>query len=106
ASFWKSTVMVRFVRVWRAVLRMGHLQVRWLVWLMTQDGGKTAQLQGDHEGGRGFTTKFGGMCPGPLLAISSYALASDGVSGADRAVSSLLRCVPGRGLPPVHMVRA
>jgi hypothetical protein len=29
---------------------MGHPQVRWLVWLMTQDGGMTAQLQGDHEG--------------------------------------------------------
>jgi len=29
--------------------------------LMTQDGGKTEQLQGDHEGRRGFTTKSGGM---------------------------------------------
>ena len=29
--------------------------------MMTQDGGKTAQLQGDHEGERGSTTKFGGM---------------------------------------------
>src|SRR5215213_5421281 len=28
---------------------------------MTQDGGKTEQLQGDHEGRRGFTTKSGGM---------------------------------------------
>src|SRR2546429_5076753 len=45
--------MVRFSRVWRAVLCMGHPQVRWLVWLLTQDGGKTAQLQGDHEGWSG-----------------------------------------------------
>ena len=32
-----------------------------VVQMMTQDGGKTAQLQGDHEGCRSFTTKFGGM---------------------------------------------
>src|SRR5712691_11648644 len=42
--------MVRFSRVWRAVLRMGHPQVRWSVWLMTQNGGMPAQLQGDGEG--------------------------------------------------------
>src|SRR6266568_3995252 len=42
--------MVRFSRVWRAVLRMGHPQVRWSVWLMTQHGGMPAQLQGEGEG--------------------------------------------------------
>src|SRR5438309_8736210 len=42
--------MVRFSRVWRAVWRMGHPQVRWSVWLMTQHGGMPAQLQGDGEG--------------------------------------------------------
>jgi exodeoxyribonuclease V alpha subunit len=42
--------MVRFSRVWRAVLRMGHPQVRWSVLLMTQNGGMPAQLQGDGEG--------------------------------------------------------
>jgi len=31
-------------------------QVRWSLQLMTQDGGKTAQVQGDHEGRRGSTT--------------------------------------------------
>src|SRR2546428_13958651 len=40
---------------------MGHPQVRWSVQLMTQDGGKTEQLQGDHEGRPGSTTKSGGM---------------------------------------------
>src|ERR1041384_2462261 len=40
---------------------MGHPQVRWLVQRMTQDGGKTAQLQGDHERRSGSTTKSGGM---------------------------------------------
>src|SRR5712692_6029100 len=39
----------------------GAPQVRWSLQLMTQDGGKTAQLQGDHEGRRGSTTKSGGM---------------------------------------------
>jgi hypothetical protein len=29
---------------------MGHPQVRWSVWLMTQHGGMPAQLQGDGEG--------------------------------------------------------
>src|SRR6266705_2261384 len=53
--------MVRFSRVWRAVFRMDHPQVRWSVQLMTQDGGKTEQLQGDHEGRPGSTTKSGGM---------------------------------------------
>src|SRR5215470_3104741 len=60
-------VMVRFARVWRAVLRMGHPLVRWSMQMMTQDGGKTTQFQGDHEGCRGFTTKFGGMCKKLLL---------------------------------------
>src|SRR5215831_16451057 len=38
--------MVRFSWVWRALLRMGHPQVRWLVWLMTQDGLMPSQFQG------------------------------------------------------------
>src|SRR5439155_25333380 len=38
--------MVRFSWVWRALLRMGHPQVRWLVWLMTQDGIMPSQFQG------------------------------------------------------------
>src|ERR671931_81628 len=42
--------MVRFSRVWRALLRMGHPQVRWLVWLMTQDGRMPSQFQGDGGG--------------------------------------------------------
>jgi hypothetical protein len=29
---------------------MGHLQVRWSVPVMTQDGGMPAQFQGDREG--------------------------------------------------------
>src|SRR5256885_15564952 len=41
--------MVRFSRVWRAGLRMGHPQVRWSTPVMTQDGGMPAQFQGDHE---------------------------------------------------------
>ena len=32
------------------VVRMGHPQVRWSVLLMTQHGGRPAQLQGDSEG--------------------------------------------------------
>src|SRR5215831_11574485 len=54
-------VIVRFARVWRAVLRMGHPPVRWSLQMMTQDGGTTAQLQGDHERCRGSTTKLSGM---------------------------------------------
>src|SRR5215467_10156093 len=61
ASSRKSTVMVRLSRVWRVVLRMGHPLGRWSLQMMTQDGGKTAQLQGDHEGFRDSTTKLGGM---------------------------------------------
>src|SRR6266446_636636 len=56
-------VRVRFSRVWRAVLCMGYPLVRWSLQMMTQDGGKTAQFQGDHERCWGSTTKFGGMCP-------------------------------------------
>jgi hypothetical protein len=41
---------------------MGHPQVRWSWHLMTQDGGKTEQVQGNHEGRRGSTTKSDGMC--------------------------------------------
>src|SRR5215831_19293675 len=40
-------VIVRFSRVWRALLRMGHPQVRWLVWLMTQDELMLSQFQAD-----------------------------------------------------------
>jgi hypothetical protein len=53
--------MVRLARVWCAEFRMGHPQVRWSVELMIQDGGKTAQLQGDHKGRRDSTTKLVGM---------------------------------------------
>jgi len=45
----------------REVLRMGHPLGRWSLQMMTKDGGKTAQLQGDHEGYRDSTTKLGGM---------------------------------------------
>src|SRR5713226_8989446 len=78
-------VRVRFSRVWRVVLRMGYPLVRWSLQMMTQDGGKTAQFQGDHERCRGSTTKFGGMwnCPLPtpeerllfmLVYLKTYAL--------------------------------
>jgi Domain of unknown function (DUF3597) len=40
---------------------MGHPQVRWSVQLMTHHGGILAQFQGDREGQRSLTTKFGGM---------------------------------------------
>src|SRR5262245_25230198 len=53
--------MVRLSRVWRAVFRMGHPQVRESVPLMTQNGGIPAQLQGDREGRKPATTKFDGM---------------------------------------------
>src|ERR1700752_4552886 len=42
--------MVRLTRVWRAVFRMGHPQVRWSWQLMTQDEGTTEQFQADDEG--------------------------------------------------------
>src|SRR5215510_784078 len=54
--------MVRFSRVWRAVLCMGHPQVRWSLQLMTQNGGIPAQFQGNREGQRSLTTKSDGMC--------------------------------------------
>src|SRR5215813_5441303 len=54
-------VIVRFARVWRAVLCMGHPLVRWSLQMMTQDGGTTAQWQGDHERCWGSTTKLSGM---------------------------------------------
>src|SRR5215813_6545519 len=53
--------MVRFSRVWRAVLCMGHPQVRWSLQLMTQNGGIPAQFQGNREGQRSLTTKSDGM---------------------------------------------
>src|SRR5215471_16955921 len=62
--------MVRFSRVWRVVLRMGHPLGRWSLQMMTQDGGKTAQLQGDHEGFRDSTTKFGGMWLFPWCVVA------------------------------------
>jgi hypothetical protein len=49
-------------RVWRAVFRMGHPQVRESVPLMTHNGGIPAPLQGDREGQKPATTKFDGMC--------------------------------------------
>ena len=42
--------MVRFSRVRRSVLRMGHPQIRWAVLLMTQHRGIPAALQGDRAG--------------------------------------------------------
>src|SRR5262245_39383877 len=42
--------MVQFSRVWRAGLRMGHPQVRWLTPVMTHDGRMPAQFQRDREG--------------------------------------------------------
>jgi hypothetical protein len=53
--------MVRLSRVWRAVFRMGHPQVRESVQLMTHNGGMPAQLQGDREGQKPATTKSDGM---------------------------------------------
>src|SRR5215217_8288808 len=41
------TVIVRFSRVWRAVLRMGHPQGRWSVRLMPQHEGMPSQFQGE-----------------------------------------------------------
>src|SRR5215813_11325998 len=64
--------MVRFSRAWRVVLRMGHPLGRWSVQMMTQDGGKTAQLQGDHEGFRDSTTKLGGMCNSRVRCINDF----------------------------------
>jgi hypothetical protein len=39
---------------------MGHPQVKWSVQLMTQDGDKAEQFQGDCKKGLGFTTKSDG----------------------------------------------
>jgi putative transposase len=47
---------------------MGHPQIRWLVQLMTHDGDKTEQFQGDCKKGLGFTTKSDGMCDFLLTA--------------------------------------
>src|SRR5215510_4216535 len=64
-------VIVRFSRVWWAGLGMGHPLVRWSLQMMTQDEGMTAQLQGDHEGGRDSTTKLGGMWDFSCCLMSS-----------------------------------
>src|SRR5215470_10560095 len=77
ASLRKSTVMVRFSRVWRAALRMRHPLGRWSLQMMTQDGGMTAQLQGDHEGCRGSNAKSGGICMSLLLWNSLWLIAVD-----------------------------
>src|SRR5215472_15635999 len=53
--------MVRFSRGGRAVLCMGHPQVKWSLQLMTQNGGIPAQFQGNREGQRSLTTKSDGM---------------------------------------------
>src|SRR5262252_9210306 len=66
-------VIVRFSRVWRAVLDMAHPLVRWSLQMMGQDGRMTAQLQGDHVGCRGSTTKLGGMCD-LLRGVVAYVL--------------------------------
>src|SRR5262249_39758415 len=39
--------MVRFSRIWRVVVRMGHPQIRWAVLLMDQHEGMPAELQGN-----------------------------------------------------------
>jgi TnpA family transposase len=43
--------------------------------------------------------------PVPPLTVPPCAFASDGARAANRAASILLRSVPGRGLPPVRVVR-
>src|SRR5215467_13990431 len=78
-------VIVRFSRVWWAVLGMGHPLVRWSLQMMTQDGGMTAQLQGDHEGCRGSTTKLGGMwkISAIIEKISGMFYSHAGMKGGD-----------------------
>src|SRR5919108_3778247 len=70
--------MVRFSRVWRVVLRMGHPLGRWSLQMMTQDGGKTAPLQGDHEGCRDSTTKLGGMWHFSLALTAGFMVRTSG----------------------------
>jgi len=52
----ESTVMDRLSRVWRACCAWVTLRSEGRCNLVIHDEGKTAQLQGDHEGRRGFTT--------------------------------------------------
>jgi CspA family cold shock protein len=52
---------------------MGHPQIRWLVQLMTHDGDKTEQFQGDCKRGLGFTTKSAGMWKIPCQEGTSLA---------------------------------
>src|SRR5262249_1724706 len=85
-------VIVRFSRVWRAVLGMGHPLVRWSLQMMTQNGGMTAQLQGDHEGDRGSTTKLGGMWK---FFVSSHREQGDAGGYAATGISSTSRSMSG-----------
>src|SRR5712691_6967157 len=102
-------VRVRFSRVWRAVLCMGYPLVRWSLQMMTQNGGKTAQFQGDHERCLGSTTKFGGMWDYPTCldtlspwdAPSSLMLCTDAGTPAsswhtDRGAIAIVRSLQGR----------
>src|SRR5262252_7455382 len=97
-------VRVRLSRVWRAVLRMGYPLVRWSLQMMTQNGGKTAQLQGDHERCWGSTTKFGGMCailPGESSASGNGLRLRTAYRGAGALRETHRHPVSGRsiGLP-------
>jgi len=42
------------------------------VWLLTQDGGKTAQLQGDHEGWSGLYHEIRWNVAFPIRDFSEY----------------------------------
>jgi hypothetical protein len=89
ASFRKSTVMVRFSRVRRSVVRMGHPQIRWSVLLMTQHRGMLAELQGDRAGGGVLplkAMKCGLVCKrlAPLVTIAGVSSAGSGCGLAPR----------------------
>jgi ATP/maltotriose-dependent transcriptional regulator MalT len=72
-------VIVRFSRVWRAVWRMRHPLVRWLLQMMTQDGGMTAQFQGDHEGFGASPLNWVecGICRGQILLAQQQLVAAE-----------------------------